>query len=204
MRYNLNMSELRKIIGTNLQELRKQKKYTQLDLANELGYSDKAISKWEKGDSLPDIEVLYQIANFYGVTLDFLTHEGSLEDKKDYIIPKDDIRNKIIICILTILIVWSIGLIVYFYKYFQDNENIWTSFIWPIPATFLVLYIFNAIWGKKIRRYFIASMFAWGIILSLYLEALRNNENVWMIFILGVPIQLILILWSQLKHNAKI
>lgn len=204
MRYNFAMSDLRKIIGVNLQELRKQKKYTQLDLANELGYSDKAISKWEKGDSLPDIEVLYQIANFYGVTLDFLTHEGSFEEKKEYVIPANDKWNKIIICILTILLVWSVGLIVYFYKYFQSNSYIWTAFIWPIPATFLVLYVFNKIWGRKGRRYIIASMFSWGLILSTYLESLRNNENVWMIFLLGIPIQIILILWSQLKHDAKI
>ena len=75
------MEDIKVIIGKNLAELRKRKKYTQLDLANILQYSDKSISKWEKGDSLPDIEVLYNICNMYGVTLDYLTHEGNYEDK---------------------------------------------------------------------------------------------------------------------------
>ena len=94
------MSELKKTIADNLIELRKRKKYTQQDLGNMLGYSDKAISKWEKGESLPDIEVLYQLANLYGVTLDFLTKEGSYEEKKEYIIPKYETRNKVLITLL--------------------------------------------------------------------------------------------------------
>ena len=80
------MEDIKLIIGKNLAELRKRKKYTQLDLANILQYSDKAISKWEKGDSLPDIEVLYNICNLYGVTLDYLTHEGNYKEKKEYIL----------------------------------------------------------------------------------------------------------------------
>ena len=104
------MSDLKAIIARNLVELRKSKKYTQQDLAEILQYSDKAISKWEKGDSLPDIEVLYQICNLYGVTLDFLTHEGSLEEKKEYIIPKYEIRNKAIITLLFVIAIWTCGI----------------------------------------------------------------------------------------------
>lgn len=197
------MSELRKIIGANLQELRKRKKYTQQDLATELQYSDKAISKWEKGDSLPDIEVLYQICNFYGVTLDFLTHEGSFEDKKEYVVQEADRRNKIIITLLSVVLVWCLGLILYVYFYVNKSINLWTSFIWPLPATALVLYVFNSVWGKKIRRYFIASIFSWLLILAFYLQGLSVNQNIWMLFLLGIPVQVILILWSQLKYNAK-
>ena len=52
------MKELREIIGENLTELRKQKGYTQISLAEKLNYSDKAISKWENGSSLPPIDIL--------------------------------------------------------------------------------------------------------------------------------------------------
>ncbi len=71
------MSELRKIIGKNLSELRKRKKYTQQELGEILLYSDKTISKWEKGESLPGIEILCSLCDLYGITLDYLTHEGS-------------------------------------------------------------------------------------------------------------------------------
>ena len=76
------MKELREIIGQNLTELRKQKGYTQISLAEKLNYSDKAISKWEKGTSLPSIDVLLDLANLYGVTLDYLVKEGDSKEKK--------------------------------------------------------------------------------------------------------------------------
>ena len=90
------MEDLKKVISQNLIELRKRKKYTQADLAEILQYSDKAISKWEKGESLPDIEVLYQICNLYGVTLDYLTHEGNYEEKQDYV-KKDTTDRKSVV-----------------------------------------------------------------------------------------------------------
>ena len=76
------MKELREIIGENLTELRKQKGYTQISLAEKLNYSDKAISKWENGSSLPPIDILLELANLYGVTLDYLVKDSSQKDKK--------------------------------------------------------------------------------------------------------------------------
>ena len=57
------MKDVRQIIAENLIELRKVNKLTQLELAEKLNYSDKAISKWERGESLPDVEILCQIAD---------------------------------------------------------------------------------------------------------------------------------------------
>src|SRR5574344_1841565 len=124
------MDELKNIIAKNLVELRKRKKYTQLDLANELQYSDKAISKWEKGDSLPDIEVLYQICNLYGVTLDFLTHEGSFEEKKEYVLKKDEIKNNVIITSLFVSIIWLIAIIFFCYIIFVYDVIFWPIYVW--------------------------------------------------------------------------
>ena len=82
------------IIGKNLSNLRKQAKLTQLELAEKFNYSDKSISKWEAGDSMPSIEILNQLAKFYNVTLDYLVTEEHIEQpaqqnekikvKKDY------------------------------------------------------------------------------------------------------------------------
>ena len=66
------MDDLKIIIGKNLSSLRKARKLTQLELAEKLNYSDKAVSKWEKGATTPDIETLKQLCDFYGVTLDYL------------------------------------------------------------------------------------------------------------------------------------
>ncbi|MFR5103617.1 MAG: helix-turn-helix domain-containing protein, partial [Christensenellaceae bacterium] len=71
------------IVAKNLIELRKRKNFTQGELAEMLNYSDKTISKWENGDSLPDISVLASLAEIYGITLDDLIHENAAEKVAD-------------------------------------------------------------------------------------------------------------------------
>ena len=145
------MNDLKKTIAYNLIELRKRKKYTQQDLGNILGYSDKAISKWEKGDSLPDIEVLYQISNLYGVTLDYLTHEGSYEEKKEYIMPKYEKRNKIFITLLFCTLVWF--LVVLIFVYFQNKDKtFWPIFIPCVVFTIILSMLVKLIMEKTILK----------------------------------------------------
>ena len=72
---------LKSIVANNLTELRKEKGLTQIQLAELFNYSDKAVSKWERGDTLPDLETLKALADYYQVTLDYLVHEGSRKDK---------------------------------------------------------------------------------------------------------------------------
>ena len=71
--YKINFSK-------NLIKLRKSINYTQADLAKKLNYSDKAISKWERSESMPDIYMLKEMADFFGVTIDFLLAEHKDEE----------------------------------------------------------------------------------------------------------------------------
>lgn len=63
----------------NLMELRKLNNLTQEELAGKLGVSRQTLSKWETGDSLPDIEMSRAIAQLFGVTLDDLVCYESKE-----------------------------------------------------------------------------------------------------------------------------
>ncbi|MCR5706459.1 MAG: helix-turn-helix domain-containing protein [Acholeplasmatales bacterium] len=194
------MNDLKKTIANNLIELRKRKKYTQQDLGNILGYSDKAISKWEKGDSLPDIEVLYQICNLYGVTLDYLTHEGSYDEKKEYIMPKYERRNKIFITLLFSTLVWFVVILVFVY-YQNKDIDFWPVFLWGIPATCAMLFYFNIKWGRRVFNVPILSVLDWGLLLSIFCTLLYMNNNFWPIFLIGIPFQVAVILWAQIKHE---
>ena len=64
------MNDLKLIVAKNITELRKQHGMTQLQLAEKLNYSDKAVSKWERGESVPDVAVLVEIAELFSVRLD--------------------------------------------------------------------------------------------------------------------------------------
>ena len=69
---------LRRTVSKNIAAYRKAHKDTQMDLAAKLNYSDKSISKWERGESLPDIYILTRIADLYGITV---SNPNSLDEK---------------------------------------------------------------------------------------------------------------------------
>ena len=70
------VTDLKQTIAKNITALRQGRKMTQIELAEKLNYSDKAISKWERGESIPDVTVLKSIADLFGVTLDYLLQES--------------------------------------------------------------------------------------------------------------------------------
>ena len=82
--------ELEKIVAANITELRKSKQWTQLELAEKLNYSDKSISKWERGDGIPDLKTLCKMAELFSVSLDFFVTDGASEQLKKYAAPKEE------------------------------------------------------------------------------------------------------------------
>lgn len=70
-------------IGRFIAELRKEKELTQIDLANKLGITDRAISKWENGRGMPDLSLIKPLSDELGITVNELL-SGERLDKKDY------------------------------------------------------------------------------------------------------------------------
>lgn len=60
------------MFGDKIKLLRRKRKLTQSQLANELNVTAQAVSKWEKGLSYPDIETIIKISELFGVTTDYL------------------------------------------------------------------------------------------------------------------------------------
>ena len=105
------MNDLKEIIASNISKLRKQKKITQLEFAKALNYSDKAISKWERAESVPDIIILKQIADLFGVTVDYIINEHT--DNEKILVIEEKKKNKINKVSLTLLATHS-GILLYF------------------------------------------------------------------------------------------
>ena len=59
-------------IGENIRRLRLERRMTQEQLAEILNVTNAAVSKWERGDSFPDITMLFPIADYFGVSVDAL------------------------------------------------------------------------------------------------------------------------------------
>ena len=194
------MKNIREIIGENLAELRKNAKLTQLELAEKFNYSDKSISKWEKGETLPDIVTLNELCEFYGVSLDYLTHEATPENKKKYQKETSFERyNKIIITLLMVSVIWMIATIIYVWSLIKFNNGLWMSFVWAAPLSFVILIIANhRYFHKKDLYYGFSAAFLWTVLTANFLQFL--SDRVWTIFLLGIPIQIALILYGKMKH----
>lgn len=195
------MEELKDIIADNLITLRKANKLTQLELAEKLNYSDKAISKWERGESLPDIVILKQLADMYGVGIDYIVTAHTEETKSKYRMPKPELNNKLIITLLSCLSVWLLATILYINFKILFDEYYWMIWIWALPATAIVLIVFSSIWGNKQLILSSVSLLIWTLILSFYLQFLQYN--LWSLFLLGIPAQLATALCGKIKRAKK-
>ena len=183
-----------KIIANNLIELRKAHNLTQLDVAEKLNYTDKSVSKWELGEITPSVEILCQLANLYETTLEkIISEEDILEPHKE---KKRDINRATITC-LAVSIVWMLACIAFVYGILSFDISLWTVFAWAVPISCIVALVFNSIWGSAKIGYWIISILMWTLLVSAYLQFLTNN--LWPIFLLGIPGQIVVILWSRLK-----
>lgn len=196
--------DIKQIIAKNLANLRKNKKITQTELAEQFGYSDKAISKWENGDTLPDIQTLYQLCEFYNVTLDFLVSEQSFDEKIKYInhLNKRVIINNSLIELLYCSFVWILAVIIYVYLYTFSEINYWQIFMWAIPATAIVMLLFTKVWKQKLYTFIVRSLFFWTLVTACYVQFIEYN--IWPLFFLMIPIQVALILTIAINDKLKI
>lgn len=193
------MEDLRKVAAANLIELRKKHKITQLELAEKLNYSDKAVSKWERGESLPDVAVLKQIADIFGVSVDWLLEEEHKKELEKKIIDAKTKKNRRIITLLATALIWLVATVVAVNLsiYSANFGRLWLIFVYAVPLSCIILLVFNSIWGKGSRNFIIISALVWTSLATICLSF--SETKVWLAMCIGIPAQLIIVLWSRLK-----
>ncbi len=199
------MENIKQIIAKNLVELRKKHKLTQQELASKLNYSDKAISRWEHGETLPDIEVLCRICDIYAVRFEYLLQEEQPQSGRNPYVKADmtDRSHKIIISVIAMISVWLLASVLFVYSS-TKNPYAWMVFIWAVPVTSIVGNVCNKKWGTKLIGMILSSLTAWSLILSVYLQQLvLTGQNMWMFFIVGVPIEALIVLTYTLKETKR-
>lgn len=200
------MEDLKSIIAKNIVGLRQGAKLTQSDLAERLNYSDKAISKWERAESLPDITVLKAIADLFEVPLDYLVRENHVmaqEKKTESVVRKK--RNHLVITMLSILIVWFVATLAYVMMDMIVPTFIvrFLVFVYALPISMIVWLVFNSIWFNSRRNYLIISLMMWTGIASIVLTLYAFGIGSWQLLLLGIPGQAAIWLWSKLQYRTK-
>ncbi len=190
---------IEEIVAANLTELRKAKKWTQAELAEKINYSDKSVSKWERGDGMPDLKVLMQLSALFGVTLDFFVTENAARDKSDFKPPRQRLGFRVVLELLAVSIVFLIATVVFAVGKTSADLNLWIAFIWAVPVSALLLTSFNIHWKFYTTAVVFQSILCWTLLAAVYLQLLQYN--IWMLFLIGVPAQAVIILWSQIRRK---
>ncbi len=192
-----NVELLSKTVAANLVALRKSRGLTQQELSEKLRYSDKSVSKWERGASLPRVEIMKELAEFYGVSVDYLLSPHSETEAQAL---SRDLRRKAnwgITAAMLFCFVWSIAAIIYGALTMQGNGIAWVSFVYAVPVSLLpLLLMLNKYMGHQNAAFLaIASLLLWTALLSFYLNFL--DLNLWYIFVAGIPLQVIIFLYTK-------
>ncbi len=201
------MEEMKRIIGHNIVALRRGAGLKQSELAERLNYSDKAVSKWECGDAVPDILTLTRISEMFGVTLDWLVKGAHEVDMSTAVRVKE--RRHTIITLLSAVLVWLVAAAGFALLggVLGSIASVWLVFIYAIPTSSIVVLVLASVWKRKALKYTSLTILLWGSILSIYLTFLicfpQVFSNSWLLFIPGVPFQIFIFLWPHLSPSLR-
>lgn len=199
----LDELKFKETVSKNLIKYRKAHGLTQAGLAEKLNYSDKAISKWERGESIPDAYTLNVIADFYGITINDLY----LEEKKEIIPVKHNYKINTLITLLSFFLAWFVVLVVYFIIDNIDSitwDAKWIIILWAIPISFIPVTVFSALWFNNLVKSISVSCLVWGLALSLQLLIKHTTPNkASFIYIIAASLQVLIILFFVFMHTIK-
>ena len=209
----MNDEKLKKQIGKNIASYRKRIGLTQAGLAEKLNYSDKAVSKWERGESVPDVLTLWQLSELFDVTVNELLadpnalpeNSGAAQRVMEKAVEKTLKRkaDKRIILGLSSILVWFVALLAFVLVSSFGIPKSWLAFLYAIPADAIVMLSLRSAWRDFRWNQLLISVIMWGFILSLYMTLLvLASWNMWKLFLLGIPGQIAIFLWFRLYRKV--
>ncbi len=180
----------RQALAENLTKNRRDKGLTQAEVGARINYSDKSVSKWERGDGVPDLSALMQLSELYGTTPDALL--GCLKEEAEALPEKK--TGRIVDHTLFLLSlcsgIWLLAVIAFcvLRLAWPTMERDWLAFIYALPATFASLGTAFLVWRNYPWAFGAFSAAVWTMCLSLQLTL--PTENSGMFYVFGGVLQL--------------
>ena len=179
---------LRKTVAKNIAAYRKAHHDTQLDLATKLNYSDKSVSKWERGESLPDVYILSQIADLYGVSVSALI--GEIQPPKE-----SKPHYHMFILLLSLALTMAVATLLFsMFMICKVPYPAWMFFVYALPVCSIICIVFTSLWWGILWQGVSVSALIWTLGLSLHLSF--ELENVSLIFLVCAALQVLTVLWE--------
>lgn len=213
----MNNEELKSRVGANIARLRKDRGLTQAELAERINYSDKAVSKWERAESLPDVLTLISLAEHLGTDLNTLTGLPAAPAPDSIPEPVPEIpaepqkpakkrytADRTVIQKLSSILVWVVALFLYMLLDAFGVKNLWLLFVFAIPANAIVLLSLRSAWKLYGINRLLISVILWGSLVTVYLLLLVVAKvNVWRILPMGLLGQAAIILWFKMFRSEE-
>lgn len=213
----MNNEELKSRVGANIARLRKDRGLTQAELAERINYSDKAVSKWERAESLPDVLTLISLAEQLGTDLNTLTGLPAAPAPEPISEPLPEVparperaakkrptADKGVIQKLSSILVWVVALFLYMVLDAFGVKHLWLLFVVAVPANAIVLLSLRSAWKLYGINRLLISVILWGTLLTVYLLLLVTAKvNVWRILPMGLLGQAAIILWFKMFRSDK-
>ena len=213
----MNDEQLKTRIGLNIALQRKKAGLTQAGLAAKLNYSDKAVSKWERGESIPDVLTLVAMAEQFEISVnDLLTDPNALPDGDSCNLEKAMTKvsekalkrkaNKNVILALSSTLVWFVALFIFVVlsSFELTDPYSWLIFVYAVPINAIVLLSLRSAWHDFRWNKFYITTIVWGFIVAIHLSLIVVcHYNFWKLFLLGIPGQIAIFLWFRLFRPAK-
>lgn len=194
------MDELKIIFASNLIRLRTDAGMTQAELGERLHYSDKSVSKWERGESVPDAYVLKCIAEMFGVTVDYLL---SSHDKWEKPVPEGEQTESyshMFITLVSIAAIWTLS-VAEFVIFWLFGYVHWLVFVAAVPISLITLLVFNSLWFKGKGNMYIVMALVLCLVALIYFALFKYNF--WQLFLIAVPAELVVFLSFQIGKKRK-
>ena len=196
------MEDLKDIVAKNLVELRSRAGFTQLELATKINYTDKAVSKWERGEALPDIRVLIKLAEIYNISVDDIVSPHTVKKIR----PKMNIgKKRLLITALSVGLVWFIATLIFMGLFFAEVEKAYLVFICAPFVCSIPLIVFSAMWGNWITDTLACSLLVWAlaVIFHVFVIAFTDFNRIFFIYVVAGVFELLIIWWFMLRRVLK-
>ncbi len=194
------MVDLKLIIASNIIKLRTDAGMTQSELGAKLNYSDKSISKWERAESLPDANVLRQMGEIFGVSMDYIfnTHDDWAPDTEPTPAKKTKVNHKAIEAV-ALCGVATLALFLFILFWIILDKLVYIVFFATFPVAIIVHLVLNSVWNNGKGNIMVVGAFIFSLLLLFYMIFVESNP--WQIFLLMVPISAILFFASKIRKK---
>ena len=211
----MNDEKLKNQLGENIAALRKRGGMTQAALADRINYSDKAVSKWERGESIPDVLTLMELSEIFEVSVDDLLRDpnelpqnvGKVEQVMGKAVEKTLKRkaDKRIIEKLCSVLVWFVALLIFVIFSSLEIPKSWLAFFYAVPVNCIVMLCLRSAWRDFRTNKWLISGIVWGFLISFYVTVLVLAQyNLWKILLLGIPGQIAILLWFRMFRKGNV